>query len=1315
MTELNQYRPDISTGEAVNRRPTLGEVTQATIGQTFGAAYENLETAFLHGGKADPSFRWQDNVKGYEQFSSYLSEARNSEMMAAMKRTVENSYERRAVLADATLGQSLVAELFNPINLVAIPVGIPARTIGMAAFRSGVSVGAVEASAEAILRQPNDPLATYQEGAANIIGATIFGGAIGGAVNIPSISKANAYERTSEAINDYFSTVKDTEKLSVLTPEEIESVPTERPNREVPEEELNNTIADLEARAVDLEEQATRFEVDNDLRDQGEQLRVEAQTLRKELGYRYLDDLRAYGDDPYSIIANKFTDSPLFKMISTPMKRALQSKYPGSVKEKFVNLAHDSGITLALNAVGKAVPPSVYQRTAVSLGELARAHDDLIKLWASETNASTSSVLDLNLSDTARKITRSNDKYESWLNSVNTRRLKGDQNLTDAENNAVRRINEYFKAKGEMLEEVGLIRSQKGLTARVNALEAEIETLKNRRQATTKLNSITAIDGRLKVLERQLKGDQEALAAASNITDTEAFYPRFWDHTAIKKNRQAFSDVIYDWYSKNPFVTDVRGGVFTKVELSTDPEALRKRAEETIDRILGEKDPTNIDNIGVGYGRSKHFRHRQLDIPNALVTDFISTDPLAVMKTYAARIEPRFHFQKMFGKDFAGALFDMELDMLESGASEAEINAMRRDFSGLYDRISGAVIRNPDTLSQKAAFFLREAASFAYMGGAGLASLPDFGRIVMQHELDNVFKGVRAMFDKERVNLAANEVRYSGAALDIFMQSAHMRISEDLSNNFQANSLLNSARNAFYIVNGLAPMTTLAKQLAGIVDSHTIIDYSIKLSQGKLDDQSVIWLARHGIDEDFARQIAKAPWEKGPDGLYMANTDKWTSDEYLNSILDESFTYSRPATRVSKMDDKELTSYFGKQFPGAEIYTNPDIVKPYFAKLQEKHGYKSLLGFMTDMRDVPDGGFSVHIDKDMVRARYERVKKNAENAEKIRSDAKQAFDDGKIEEEFLYHVNNELDAIDLFETYDDYLEYVMLHELHHSVVNQRFGESVASVEDRIDKAAIAYMRDQRSSGEELARNQAMDSLLKAQEEAVTRFRTALNSGVLNQIMSATPADKPLIVDGVAHIPMSIASKFGMKEDSIVKGYARVENGFLGLPFQFYNFLLASVNKTVGAVAHGQVKNRALGSAVMLGLGYMVTQIRTPDYVWDEMSVQDKFARSLDMSGLGSIYSDLFYTSMHTSLAFGGPNITAGLISPKYNTEKSIADGITGLAGAGPSWGLDMVNSMGMFLSGEYGEGAKEFVRNLPGSNLWFIRDEVNQISRGWAN
>jgi hypothetical protein len=216
-------------------------------------------------------------------------------------------------------------------------------------------------------------------------------------------------------------------------------------------------------------------------------------------------------------------------------------------------------------------------------------------------------------------------------------------------------------------------------------------------------------------------------------------------------------------------------------------------------------------------------------------------------------------------------------------------------------------------------------------------------------------------------------------------------------------------------------------------------------------------------------------------------------------------------------------------------------------------------------------------------------------------------------------------------------------------------------------------------------------------------------------MAGTPADKPIITDGVVYIPMSVAKQFGMKEHPKYKGYARIENGLMGLPFQFYSFVLANVNKTVGALAHNQVKNRAIGIATMMGLAYMSLSLRTPDYIWKDMTWQDRFARSFDMSGVMALYSDLFYTSMHTSLALGGPNITGGILSPKFKQQESVADAITGLAGAGPSWAYDTASGIALFASGEYGEGAKQVVRNLPGARLWFLRDDVNQITNAWAN
>ena len=128
-----------------------------------------------------------------------------------------------------------------------------------------------------------------------------------------------------------------------------------------------------------------------------------------------------------------------------------------------------------------------------------------------------------------------------------------------------------------------------------------------------------------------------------------------------------------------------------------------------------------------------------------------------------------------------------------------------------------------------------------------------------------------------------------------------------------------------------------------------------------------------------------------------------------------------------------------------------------------------------------------------------------------------------------------------------------------------------------------------------------------------------------------------------------------------------------------------------------------------------------------MSAQDRFARAWDASGITALYSDLFYQTLHTSLALGGPNITNGFIAPKFPQKPSFLEqklqestGIIGLdatanmAGAGVSISLDLLGGAAQFVNGEYGEGAKNFARNLPFARMWFWKDDMNAITRMWA-
>ena len=82
---------------------------------------------------------------------------------------------------------------------------------------------------------------------------------------------------------------------------------------------------------------------------------------------------------------------------------------------------------------------------------------------------------------------------------------------------------------------------------------------------------------------------------------------------------------------------------------------------------------------------------------------------------------------------------------------------------------------------------------------------------------------------------------------------------------------------------------------------------------------------------------------------------------------------------------------------------------------------------------------------------------------------------------------------------------------------------------------------------------------------------------------------------------------------------------------------------------------------------------------------------------------------------GGPNITGGVIKPKFPSDDQYGAAI-GLGGAGPSIGYDYLSAMKeFFIDGDYSEGAKNFTRSLPGARMWFWKDQMNELTNSFKN
>ena len=160
----------------------------------------------------------------------------------------------------------------------------------------------------------------------------------------------------------------------------------------------------------------------------------------------------------------------------------------------------------------------------------------------------------------------------------------------------------------------GLLVRKKGVNTRISQLEAKIEdlnarlvvaegkrTAKGRRQAEL-------LKGQLNRLGNKLAGEKQTRMALDEArgtqSDEDVFFPRFWDKGQIRKRRKEFSDTLYTWYKDNPYIyeMDTNTAQFVKIKLDTRPEKIQERVDLTIDRILGEKDPTNVDSMGLVMG-----------------------------------------------------------------------------------------------------------------------------------------------------------------------------------------------------------------------------------------------------------------------------------------------------------------------------------------------------------------------------------------------------------------------------------------------------------------------------------------------------------------------------------------------------------------------------------------------------------------------------------------------------------------------------------------------------------------------------------------
>lgn len=1212
----------------------------STVGASVGYAYDPiLESIYnkLKFPNIDLEYAPEEDLKGYEQYQDHLLYARNKNHMISMKRGIDENETRREVLSNSSFWAQLGAGVFDPINIIALPLGGPALTIGKTALRGAVGVGSLQAGLEAA-RFPVDPLANITESTLNIGFAAVTGGLITSAVSVPMVRRNAALNKMIDTGNESYNQGIEFTTLGQMNNEQIriaQSAPARKPFFNITRSDLRNESS-LNSKTIFgydkiINEGTAKQENLLSIGAKKEELIKRNKLIDEELAVRRLEDDGVEFTDKYNIAAGGWVGS----LITNPLKRILNGKYPDMAKKAIVTLAHDSGVSQNLHKLGLTEGPSTYQQAKIMDGEWVSAHSELVKLYGNSVKMRVKNPGDF------KEPVLSQD---AWYREALRKRTTGEK-AKGAEAEAIEIINTFFKKWEERLESVGLI----GGRRRIESLVAEGRIRKDRivndftKYKNPKARWVEDHNARLDRLDAQLEEWEVSLAAMADESFApvkgEEFLPRYWNKDYIIANRESFAKILFDWYSQNPYTYQLDGKMkWKRIDLKVNDRDIAERVEKTINNILEISDAEDIPNVGAG--KSKHLKHRKLDIPNELVWDYMVQDPLAIMKGYTHKTAAKYQFAKMNNSKSVHEVLDEIIhNMHVAGNSAKEIDKYRKDYYHLYQRIvTSPMERSPDRWDNRTAFYLKEAAQLNYLGSAGISAIPDFAKIIMEHELGDVIKGLQTILKSKEIIYTAKEARLVGEAIELIQGNSHLRLVDDITNDIRSSSKYDKVKNTFYLANGLAPITQIAKTLDSVIRGHSLIDMSRKVAMpekyGKASKMEREYLARYNIDQNAAIEIANSPYEVTDKGFILPNTQAWENNYQFPKH--DAIVVHGPTDSFTKdgrykgafYNRKKNTIYFDRAYIESTFVSKP-WTKPK----------------MEGVKPLPD---------------------------------------------------------DAFESPQSWANFVFMHEIMHNKLKpdlKKTSTSAAEYENVINELALEQHNAQP----------------RMTEETLTTFRTALQSGILNTVIMGTPADKPIITDGVAYIPMSVARKFGMEEHKVVKGYARVESGLLGLPFQFYSYALGALNKITVTAAQGQMKNRALGLSLSLGLGMLAVQIKTPDFAFENMDWDDWFVRGFDQSGIAALYSDIFYTSMQTSLAMGGPNISGGVVAPKFPAEDPYGATI-GIGGAGPSIGYDYASAMKeFFIDGEFSEGAKNFTRSLPFARMWFWKDQMNELTRSFED
>jgi len=969
---MAEYNPRPLTDPTFDYPTTTTEVAYADISRWKDPLMAHFH--YAHGAKRQDFDRQASAF--YAPIQTELNLTNTKREWLAKQELWAKSQADRKVFEQATLGQMFLAA---PLNAANIPYFRLLKGANMLSSVGNAAVtGGVISTSEEVLRASVLPDYDPREGAFNIATTTALGTAFvaGGYTGKKAVQ--NLFDSSHRRFNQHSQTITEMERFiadearlketAKKSNERVNLLKSVGLNEKSSTEALRNTSISLNQRI----EGNLRM-----LKDDSSPLSVEAKSsvleeinglvgdrriIIDEINMRRLDEGLSQIDDPWGI-ATSFFD--FVDIMPTPLKSITKYKIPktaskelksaiNNLKRTSILMAGDSSMLFAGQKLGLTLPPSVHIQNQLRKADVVNLENQLTTLWKDATDAPRVAP------NVARRLLRSAPTLDEWIDTVNIKRIKNDQNMSPKEAEAAQLLTRYYNTIRDEGELSGVLGSGQFIESRIQIKKLALNTAKQKLAKHKQAKFQQAID-HFKVRVKQLEEEVNELQNSLDFINKgpirpsgadEPYFLRQWNVDKIAKDERGSKElrrILTDYVRRNPYGIEYnnKSGLYEPKDLTGNIPAQDAYVDSVIRSILSDNDVSRS-----ATSRSTNYPSRSIAIGNAEVIDFINTNAREVARTYTMRIGTKIDFAKQFGNrtynDLADEVFD---DLIENGMLVRNADELRKNLTILYQRITATTLSDPSSLSNRVVQFLKEFTSLNYLGGAGQTAIGDIPKIVMENSFKDLFKGAIATFDSAAWQRQLKEVQTVYAeALELSLGVVQQKILEDTGSQVGSKAW-SQIKDLGFILNGLGPMTVGLKSLSGSLSVHRFLDIAKRVSDGSVSKFDLEYMARYGLTPKHMKEIIrKAPIEQTPNKLNIANITDWP----VSGVSADTISAFRAAVS-SSVGNTILSSSPATRFTYADgsIFLRINTARKFLPNIQEDPDFKGYARFESGIMTLP--------------------------------------------------------------------------------------------------------------------------------------------------------------------------------------------------------------------------------------------------------------------------------------------------------------------------------------------------------------------------